>query len=183
MFHSAPYGRASRSGAGPWMGNEALCRPDGDVGVLRGILRRLCRARHGSSGAQAQFRRRVARVDFGYCAGRPEDARPPLKQKTFTGSPSPTLDAVRLRHGVAVDTYASNLSNDPFQPKVMPPLALMKVSSSSRVAAPCGSHVTVTRVRLCPSAVNCTVVSMVSGHVGAMGWRTTLSFSSQNCWV
>ena len=33
------------------------------------------------------------------------------------------------------------------------------------------SQVTVTRVRSGPSSVNFTVVSIVAGHVGAIGWR------------
>src|SRR5205823_5056840 len=81
------------------------------------------------------------------------------------------------------DRYASNLSKDPVQPWVIPPLDLIKVSSSSRVVAPYGSQFTVTRVRSGPSPVNSTVFSIVSGQVGAMGWRETFPFSSHNCWV
>src|SRR3954454_14192495 len=62
---------------------------------------------------------------------------------------------------------ASSLSNEPVHPAVIPARSLTNAAISSGVAAPYGSHVTVTRVRPGSSSAKVTVVSIVSGQSGA----------------
>jgi hypothetical protein len=99
----------------------------------------------------------------------------------------PLVSPLRRRAGGArgvaalVRSSPSRASNEPVQPSVIPPRSPTKAASSAVLTRPCGSTVTVTRVRSSDSPLNTTVVNRVAGQTSAPGAAASCSPSSTNC--